>query len=81
MLFLIELLLKGALLPWADFIRSARNQFDLLITSACFVMTLVVYLPNGFDDPSGEQGARGEGVGRGEGEVLSLESSDTHSLH
>ena len=50
--FLIEVALKAALLPWRAHSRSALSRFDALVTLAACATSVAVYLPNGFDNGS-----------------------------
>ena len=48
--FALEVLAKGAVLPWREFWRRRRNRFDVAVTLATALVTLLVVLPNGFDN-------------------------------
>jgi len=51
-LFTLEMLLKISVLGAATYAASMKNAFDGFVTCASLGMSIVVYCPNGFDDPS-----------------------------
>ena len=49
-LFLVEVGLKWLLLPWRALARSSLARFDAAISVAAVGVSVLVYLPNGFDN-------------------------------
>jgi hypothetical protein len=50
--FLLEAVLKAAMLPWSEYKQQGRNQFDAAIAIATCACSVVVCLPNGVNDPA-----------------------------
>lgn len=49
-IFFVELLLKAAVFPWLAFLNSGRQCFDAVVTISTVVLTILVYIPNGFNN-------------------------------
>jgi hypothetical protein len=49
-LFLVEVCLKWLLLPWRSLSRSSLARFDAAISIAAVAVSVLVYMPNGFDN-------------------------------
>ena len=49
-LFLLEVGLKWLPLPWRALTRSSLARFDAAISVAAVGVSVLVYLPNGFDN-------------------------------